>query len=197
MIFGIAFAVLARDRVRADGAFSLPAFVLVLQHAGAVATVALYFYAVHPAWAGMYLVDPRHVSGVLVLPLMVGHGALVVGGWYGAAQLVRRGQLQPVLYAGGVLLLLTLLLGIGARTRLSTASDFAGYAARRGVALFSVELGWAVLVALLALASSAAYVAIELLRDGRRVRVPVVAAQAAGFERGAAGQRGPADKPAA
>ncbi len=179
MIFGIAFAVLARDRVRADGAFALPAFVLVLQHAGAVATVALYFYAVHPAWAGMYLVDPDNVSGVLVLPLMVAHAGLVVGGWYGASQLLRRGQLQPVLYSGGVLVLATLLLGIGARARLTTAADYPGYAAHRGVALFSVELGWAVLVALLALVSSAAYVAVELMRDDRRVRVPELAAQAA------------------
>ena len=175
---------LARDRIRADGAFSIPAFVLVAQHAGAVATVALYFYAVHPAWAGMYLVNPANVSGVLVLPLMVGHGALVVGGWYAAAQLIRRAQLQPVLYTGGVLSLITLLVSIGARTRLSTAADFAGYAARRGVSLFSVELGWAVLVALLALSGSAAYVTVELLRDGRRLRVPVVAAQAAAAERG-------------
>ncbi len=179
LIIGIAFAVLARDRIRADGAFSLPAFALVLQHAGAVAPIALYFYAVHPAWAGLYLVDPGNVSGVLVVPLMVGHGALVLGGWYGAAQLVRRGQLQAVLITGGVLATATLLLAIAARARLTTAADYAGYAARRGVALFSVELGWAVLVAMLALFASVAYVAIELLRDGRRLRVPALAAAAA------------------
>lgn len=175
---------LARDRLRADGVFSMPVFVLVLQHAAAVAAVALYFYAVHPAWSGMYFFDPSHISGLLVLPLMVGHAALVTGAYYGAAQLLRRKPLPPVLYTGGGLLLVTLLLGILGRTRLTTAADFPGYAARRGVALFSVELGWAVLVAILALVASAAYVAIELLRDARRVRVPVVAQQGARVARG-------------
>jgi hypothetical protein len=166
--------VLARDRVRADGAFAVPAFVLVSQHAAAVATVALYFYAVHPAWSGMYVVDPHHISGLLVLPLMVGHAALVLGAWYGAAQLLRRDHLLALLYTGGGLGLLTFLLAVLGRARLATAADFAGYAAHRGVALFSVELGWAVLVAMLALVASAAYVAFELHRDGRRVRMPVV-----------------------
>lgn len=179
MLFGLGFALLARDRVRADGVFSIPVFVLVLQHAAAVSAIALYFYAVHPAWAGMYFFDPSHVSGLLVVPLMVGHAALVVGAFYGGAQLLRRKPLAPTLYTGGGLLLMTLLLGVFGRARLVTAADYNGYAAHRGVALFSVELGWSVLVATLALVASAAYVAIELLRDGRRVRVPVVASQAA------------------
>ncbi len=170
---------MARDRLRADGVFAVPVFVLVLQHAAAIAAIALYFYAVHPAWAGMYFFDPAHVSGLFVLPLMVGHAALVVGAYYGAAQLLRRKPLRPVLYTGGGLFLLTLLLGILGRGRLVTAADYNGFAAHRGVALFSVELGWSVLVALLALVASAAYVAIELLRDGRRARVPVIASQAA------------------
>ena len=176
MLFGVGFAVLSRDRVRADGVFSMPVFVLVLQHAAAV---ALYFYSVHPAWAGMYFFDPAHISGLVVLPLMVGHAALVAGAYYGASQLLRRKPLAPVLYTGGGLLLATLLLTVLGRSRLVTATDYKGYSAHFGVALFSVELGWAVLVALLALFASATYVIIELLRDARRVRVPVVASKAA------------------
>jgi hypothetical protein len=179
LLVGVGFAILARDRVRADGVFSMPVFVLVLQHAAAVAAVALYFYAVHPAWAGMYFFDPSNVSGLLVIPLMVGHAALVVGAYYGAAQVLRKKPLRLVIYAGGGLLLVTMLLGILGRSRLVTAADYNGYGAHRGVALFSVELGWAVMVALLALFASAIYVVIELLRDGRRVRVPVIASQAA------------------
>ena len=38
-----------------------------------VAPLALYFYLVHPEWAWMYLVDPRVLSGLAVLPLVVGH----------------------------------------------------------------------------------------------------------------------------
>jgi hypothetical protein len=164
--------------VRADGVFASPVFVLVLQHAAAVAAVALYFYAVHPAWAGMYFFDPSQVSGLLVVPLMVGHAALVIGAFYGTAHLLRRKPLAAALYIGGGLLLVTLLLGIFGRARLVTAADYNGYAAHRGVTLFSVELGWSALVALLALTASAAYVAIEMLRDGRRVRVPMVVSQA-------------------
>lgn len=177
LIFGIGFALLARDRVRADGVFSVPVFVLVLQHAAAVATVALYFYVVHPAWSGMYLFDPGHVSGLVVLPLVVGHAALVVGGWYGAAQLLRAGHRRPVLYTCGGLTFVTLVICVLARGRLAAAADFRGYAAHRGVALFAVELGWAALVASLALVASAAYVVIELHRDGRRVRVPLMPSQ--------------------
>ncbi len=93
LLFGIGFALVARDRIRADGPFAAPAFQLVLLHAATiVAPVALYFYAVHPAWSWLYWFDPRKLSGVAVLPLMVGHATLVIGGWYGAAMLLRAGH---------------------------------------------------------------------------------------------------------
>src|ERR1041384_3792157 len=83
LLFGIGFALIARDRIRADGVFAAPSFPLVALHAAAVvAPMALYFYAVHPAWAWMYWLDPHKLAGVVVLPLMVGQAALVIGGWY-------------------------------------------------------------------------------------------------------------------
>jgi hypothetical protein len=172
LLFGIGFALVSRDRIRADGPFSAPAFHLVLLHAAAVVMpVALYFYAVHPAWAWMYWVNPDKVAGVAVLPLMVGHAALVIGGWYGASVLLRRGYQGALLYVmGGIAMILLVLvtLGIG---RLSTASDFVGWeTGRGGVSLLSVRLGWAFIVSLLALFGSAIYISIELGRDGRRVR---------------------------
>src|ERR1051325_9357986 len=79
LLFGIGFALIARDRIRADGPFAAPAFQLVALHAAAVvAPVALYFYAVHPAWSWMYWVTPGRLAGVAVLPLMVGHATLVI-----------------------------------------------------------------------------------------------------------------------
>lgn len=64
LLFGIGFALVARDRIRADGPFVAPAFHLILLHAAAVvAPVALYFYAVHPAWSWMYWFDPSKLSG--------------------------------------------------------------------------------------------------------------------------------------
>ncbi len=172
LLFGIGFALIARDRVKADGPFASPAFALVVLHAAAVvAPIALYFYAVHPAWAWMYYVDPDKLTAVFVLPLMVGHAALVVGAWYVSSMLIRKG-LQGALYyvlgAVGVMLLVFIVAGMG---RLSVASDYTGF--EHNVAhtsLFSVRLGWAFLVSMLALFGSAIYVAIELGRDGRRVR---------------------------
>jgi hypothetical protein len=171
LLFGIGFALIARDRIRADGPFSAPAFQLVALHAAAVvAPVALYFYAVHPAWSWMYWVNPRRLAGVAVLPLMVGHAGLVIGGWYGAGLLLRRGYLGALLYAASAVALVLLVLVVAGIHRLDTATDYLGWQASQGTSLFAVQLGWAFVVSLLALFGSAIYVAIELGRDGRRVR---------------------------
>jgi len=175
LLFGIGFALVARDRVRSDGPFAAPAFHLVLLHAAAVvAPIALYFYAVHPAWSWMYWVDPKKLAGVAVLPLMVGHAALVVGGWYLAAVAIRRGFQSAVLYTGGVVALTLLVLFVSGSHRLFTAADYRGWQANKGISLFNVQLGWAFVVSLLALFGSAIYVSIELGRDGRRVRGAVI-----------------------
>jgi hypothetical protein len=171
LLFGIGFALVARDRLKADGPFASPAFYLVALHAAAVvAPIALYFYAVHPAWAWMYWFDPNKLAGVFVLPLMVGHSALVIGGWYGASLLIRRGHQGALLYGAGAIALLLLILAAVSIDRLATAADYMGYRARIGVSLLKVQLGWAFVVSLLAMFGSAVYVAIELARDGRRVR---------------------------
>lgn len=171
LLFGIGFALIARDRIRADGPFSAPAFHLVLLHAaGVVAPVALYFYAVHPAWSWMYWVNPDKLAAVFVLPLMVGHAVLVIGGWYGASVLLRRGYQGALLYVAGAIALILLVLVVAGIGRLSTATDYRGFDSGQGVSLFAVKLGWAFVVSLMAMFGSAVYVAIELGRDGRRVR---------------------------
>lgn len=171
LLFGLGFALVARERIRADGPFAAPAFHLVALHAGAVvAPVALYFYAVHPAWSWMYWVDPKNIAAVAVLPLMVGHAALVIGGWYAAAMFIRRGFQNVVLYAGGGIAVMLLILVVAGIPRLSTAADYLGWQAHRGTSLFKVQLGWAFVVSLMALFGSAIYVAIELGRDSRRVQ---------------------------
>jgi hypothetical protein len=171
VLFGIGFALVARDRIKADGPFAPPAFHLVVLHAAAVvAPVALYFYAVHPAWAWMYWLDPRKLAGVVVLPLMVGHAGLVIGAWYVAALLIRKGLQGALVYVAGALALTLLVLIVTGMQRIGTAADYQGFVNHKGVSLFAVQLGWAFVVSLLALFGSAIYVAIELGRDGRRVR---------------------------
>ena len=146
-------------------------WVIVALHAGAVvAPIAFYFYAVHPAWAWMYWVDPAKLAGVFVLPLMVGHAGLVIGGWYISALLIRKGLQGALVYVAGAIALFLLILVAVSIGRLVTAADYPGYAAHKGVSLLKVRLGWAFVVSLLALFGSAIYVAIELGRDGRRVR---------------------------
>ncbi len=168
---GLAFAVLARDRVRTDGPFALPAFYLVLMHAGGVvAPIALYFYAVHPAWSWLYAVDPATIPGLAILPLVVGHAAFEIGAFYVGALLLRADKRTAVLYGAAALGLLALVLALVWRARLGLDTSYVGYQAGRGRELMEVELGWALLVSLLASAGSIAYVAIELMRDGRRVR---------------------------
>ena len=143
---------------------------MLLHAATVVAPIALYFYAVHPAWSWMYWINPRKLAGVAVLPLMVGHAALVIGGWYGAAMLLRRGYLGALLYVAGAIAVLLLVVIVAGSQRLSTATDYSGWQASQGTSLFAVQLGWAFVVSLMALFGSAIYVAIELGRDGRRVR---------------------------
>jgi hypothetical protein len=168
---GLAFALVARDRVKADGPFSLPAFYLVLMHAGGVvAPIALYFYAVHPAWSWMYAVDPAGVPALAILPLIVGHAVVEIGAFYVGALLVRADKRKPVMYAASGLGVLALIFALIWRARLGIDASYAGFQAGRGRELMEVELGWALVVSLLASAGSIGYVTIELMRDGRRVR---------------------------
>jgi hypothetical protein len=143
---------------------------VTLHAAAVVAPIALYFYAVHPAWSWMYWIDPKKLSGIAVLPLMVGHATLVIGGWYITALLLRRGFQNAIIYAGGVLAVIILIIVGLSMDRLSTAADYPGWEANQGISLFAVQLGFAFVVSLLAMFGSAVYVAIELGRDGRRVR---------------------------
>lgn len=171
LLFGIGFALVARERIRVDGPFASPVFPLVALHAAAVvAPVALYFYAVHPAWAWMYWLDPAKLGAVAVVPLVVAHAALVIGGYYLAAVALRRGHQAALYYAGGGVGVTLLVLVVAGIQRLATAADYLGWQSKRGTSLFNVQLGWAFMVSLLALFGSAIYIAIELGRDGRRVR---------------------------
>lgn len=170
LIVGLAFAIVARERVRADGPFAPPAFSLVGLHAGLVALVALYFYAVHPSWSGMYVVDPAAVPALAVVPLMALHVALVGAGWLLGRWLQRREPsmaMRITLGLLGVALLVVIVLG---RARLGVSAGYAAFHRGGGQGLFDVALGYALIVAVLALGASVTYVIVELRVDRRRVR---------------------------
>ncbi|MCA9675040.1 MAG: hypothetical protein H6709_22770 [Kofleriaceae bacterium] len=168
---GLGFALVGRDRVRADGPFAPPVFYLVLMHAaGVVAPIALYFYAVHPAWSWMYAVDPANVPALAILPLVVGHAVVEIGAFYAGAMLVRAERRRVLLGAIAALGVVALIAVLVWRGRLGLDTSYAGYHAGRGRELMEVELGWALMVSMMASAGSIIYVMIELARDGRRVR---------------------------
>ena len=94
----------------------------------------------------------------------------MIGGWYVAALLIRKGLQGALYYVVGALALTLLVLLVGGIKRLGTAADYPTWLADRGTSVFNVQLGWAFVVSMLALFGTAVYVAIELGRDGRRVR---------------------------
>ena len=168
---GLAFALAARGRIRADGAYASPAFAVALAQVGlVVAPLGFYFYLVQPAWTWMYWIDPDRVPMLAAVPLVAAHAGLVLGGWHLGAQLVRRDRQRLAVW---ILTGLGVALIVGAAIalpRLFTAATYAGYHRGQRRGLMSVELGWAVLVSWLAVAVTAGYTAFELARDSRRAR---------------------------
>jgi len=168
---GLAFALAGRDRIKGDGPFAPPAFLLVLIHVGLVtAPVTLYFYAAHADWSWLYLVDPDDVPGLAIVPLVVAHALVIVGGWYLGSWLVRHDRVRFIWYVMGSAVIAFVIGFALAFTRLSTATSYAGYLAGAHGGLMSVELGWALLVSVAATAVATGYVVIEMMRDSRRVR---------------------------
>jgi hypothetical protein len=159
----------ARERARADGPWAQPAITLVLLFLGMVlAPASLYFYLVHPAWSWLYLVDPARVPRVVVLTVLAAQAAALMGGYYGAARLVRAGKeigLRIGLAAGAVVLLVLLLL---ARGRITSYGSYAQYHDGQALGIMAVKLGYVLIAVVIGSSSAAAVVAWELYRDGRR-----------------------------
>jgi hypothetical protein len=159
--------------VRAEGPFASPAFYLVASFIGVVLTpITLYLYLAHPAWSWMYLIDPSSVPGLAVITLLVAHGGAAIAGWYAGARLIRAGkrQEQIALYgliAGGVVLLAALLLSWGRIGRYGTYGEFHD---GRALSLTEVKLGYVLVALTIGLLVAAGFVALELMRDSRRVR---------------------------
>jgi hypothetical protein len=168
---GLAFAVVARDRIRADGPFAQPSFSVVLLFAGIIlAPFTLYLYAAHGAWTWMYLVDPRRVPSLALIPLLVLHAGALVVGWYVGCRLVRANRAKQALYAAGggaaaIALLVLVLWG-----RLGYYGTYGEWADERALPIMDVKLGYVLIALVLGVAMAAVLTALELARDSRRVK---------------------------
>lgn len=168
---GLAFAMCARDRVKADGPFAAPAFPLVGIFIGVVLMpIALYLYLAHPAWSWMYLVDPKGVPGLAIVPLLAAHAGAVVAGWYLGARLIRTGRDRVALYAiagGAVVLLVASAIGWA---RIGAYGSYREFHGGQALDLWDVKLGYVLIGLVLGIGAAAGYVGLELVRDSRRVR---------------------------
>lgn len=168
-ILGVAFALCGRERIRIDGPFAPPAFWLVLIFAGVILVpLAFYLYIAHPAWTWMYAVDPEAVPSILLLPLLVGHGVVFVGGWLVGAKLVRAHKTKHAFYGvlGTSLLLVVMVLVFWGRLgRYGTYQEFVD---GRSLHLMEVKLGYVLIVILLGLGAAAVMTALQLVHDSRR-----------------------------
>lgn len=171
VLLGLVFALCARDRVRADGPFASPPFVLVLTFMGLVLLPAgLYLYVAHPAWTWMYLVDPEDVPSLAVVPMLAIHGGALIGGYYAGGRLIRADRKNVLLYAlagGWVMFTLTALL---LRERLFSYGTYLDWQRNTALDLMDVKLGYVLIALILGIGAAAGFIALELFRDSRRVR---------------------------
>jgi hypothetical protein len=157
--------------VRADGPFAAPAFPLVAIFVGVVVTpITLYLHLAHPAWSWMYMVDPAEIPALAIVPVLVGHGGMVVAGWYLGAYLLRTDKDRPArgALAGGALV--ALVATLIAWPRIGTYGTYGDYHAGVAHDLWDVKLGYVLIGLVVGIGAAAGYVGLELVRDSRRVR---------------------------
>jgi hypothetical protein len=130
----------------------------------------LYLLVAYPDWAWMYLVDPDRVPGLSLLPLLVLHTGTPVAAWYVAARLFRLQRDRAVLYMLAGCAAVGLVAFLLARDRVLEVGSYRDYGQGATAGLLDVKLGYALLVLLCGKAAAAVFVALELLRDARRVR---------------------------
>jgi hypothetical protein len=145
---------------------------MLLMFLGVIALpTALYLYWAHPAWSWLYLLDPALVPAIMVVPVLVVQGGALLGAWLAGAALIRaerdRVLIGALAGAGVVLVALGLLLS----DRVGSYGSYEVFKAGAAVGLLEVKLGYVLVAILPGLGAAAAFVAVELLRDGRRARL--------------------------
>lgn len=135
-----------------------------------LAPMTLYLYAAHPAWTWMYLVNPEKVSSIAVLPLVVAHVGALAFGWYLGARLIMLDKQKAASIVAGTGLLLVVIGILVTWQRLGQYGSFTEYDQGRSLPIMDVKLGYVLVTLVVGTFVSASILAIELLRDSRRVR---------------------------
>ncbi len=170
--FGLVFGWCAQGRLRADGIWAQPAISIVAVFIGViVAPSTLYLNVMYPDWSWLYTIDAGQVPALAIIPVLAASAGAVLGGYYGAARLVRADRGKWVLGGvggGAILIALVIVLASGRLFIYGSAADFHA-SPRRTIPLSGDKF---VLIALVAVTigvlASAAYVGWELWKDGRR-----------------------------
>jgi hypothetical protein len=118
----------------------------------------------------MYLVNPEKVATIAILPLVVAHVGAVAFGWYLGARFIMANKMKVasiVVAAGTFLVLLGVLL---MWQRLGNYGTYTEYGQGRSLPIMEVKLGYVLVTLIVGTVVSASILAIELLRDSRRVR---------------------------
>ncbi|WP_428264363.1 hypothetical protein [Haliangium sp.] len=158
--------------MRAHGAFAPPAFTLVLMFAVVVMLpVSAYLYWMHSAWSWLYLIDPAGVPGVMAVPVVVAVVGALVGSWLVAALLLRADR-ERTLWGAMAGVGLTLVISTAALSgRIGAYGSFEVFRAGEAVGLLEVKLGYVLITLFLGVGAAAAFVSLELRRDGRQARL--------------------------
>ncbi len=169
VLVGLAFSIFGRERIRIDGPWGRPAFPLVALFSVIIVTpMALYLYVTHPAWAWMYVVDPKTVPLLLLFPLLATHALAVIVGWMLGSRLIRRGFTRYAVYSLGAGLVMAAVLVAMLWERIGHSGSLTEFEKGLALDLFEVKLGYVLVVMVLGVCAAVTFVAIQLIGDSRR-----------------------------
>ena len=169
---GLLFVLCARERVRADGSFPMPPFLLVVMFVVAIQfPVAVYLYWAHPAWSWLYLFDPTGVPDLLLFLIVLVQCGVLVGAWYLGAFLLQIGKDRVVLYVITGSTFVLILLVVLFAGRLGSYGTYEDFTSGETATLLEVKLGYVLIALVLGVTAAASFVGMELVRNSRRVRV--------------------------
>lgn len=162
----------ARERVRADGSFPTPPFLLVVMFVVAIRLpISIYLYWAHPAWSWLYLFDPTGFPDLLLFLIVLVQCGVLLAAWYLGAfflQLSKDRVVLSVIAGSTIAFVLLVVIFAGRLARYGTYEDFTN---QETATLLEVKLGYVLIALILGVAAAASFVGMELVRNSRRVQV--------------------------